>query len=120
MPVTSFIDDPADGLGVETQTNGAMVNMNGTLFFAGNDGVHGVQIWKSDGTAAGTVMLTDTNPTTAGLNASDLTEVNGTLFFIASDPLHGTQLWKSDGTGTGKFGSPISTRREPDFLKSKI
>ena len=33
-----------------------------TLFFAANDGVHGTELWKSDGTEAGTVLVKDINP----------------------------------------------------------
>ena len=42
--------------------------MNGTLFFSANDGTNGNELWKSDGTAAGTVLVKDINP---GGNASD-------------------------------------------------
>src|SRR5262249_25534352 len=38
---------------------GELTAVNGTLFFTANDGVHGQELWKSDGTAAGTVMVKD-------------------------------------------------------------
>ena len=40
----------------------SLTNVNGTLFFAANDGTHGDELWKSDGTAAGTVLVKDINP----------------------------------------------------------
>jgi len=33
------------------------------VFFAANDGITGFELWKSDGTAAGTVLVKDINPT---------------------------------------------------------
>ena len=39
-----------------------LTNVNGTLFFTANDGTHGHELWKSDGTAAGTVLVKDIIP----------------------------------------------------------
>ncbi len=75
--------------------------LNGTLFFKGNDGTTGNELWKSDGTAAGTVIVKDIVPGTIGSEPQELTEVNGTLFFVANDDLHGWEVWKSDGTAEG-------------------
>ena len=35
-----------------------------TLFFTANDGIHGPELWKSDGTEAGTVLVKNINPKT--------------------------------------------------------
>lgn len=77
-----------------------LTDVNGTLFFTSTD-EHGTELWKSNGTPSGTVMVKDIY---AGANDSDpkyLTDVNGVLFFIANDGVHGNELWKSDGTEGG-------------------
>src|SRR6185369_9240828 len=86
---------------------GPFVNVNGVLYFAADDGVHGRELWKTDGTAPGTVLVKDIYPGSDsngnGLwsNPSNLTSVNGNLYFVAYDGVHGTELWKSDGTPGG-------------------
>ena len=79
-----------------------LTNVNGTLFFAADDGTHGGELWKSDGTAAGTVAGQGHQPGQRQLRLPyNLTNVNGTLFFAADDGTHGSELWKSDGTAAG-------------------
>ena len=60
-----------------------------------------MELWKSDGTAAGTVLVKDILGGSSGSFPSYLTNVNGTLFFGANDGSHGNELWKSDGTAAG-------------------
>jgi ELWxxDGT repeat protein len=79
-----------------------LTNVNGTLFFAADDGASGTELWKStDGTAAGTNRVEDINPTAlVSSNPDDLTNVNGTLLFRASDgAANGEEPWKSAGPG---------------------
>lgn len=76
-------------------------NINGVLYFRPDDGIHGDELWKSNGTAAGTVLVKDINPGAAGSELQEFTNVNGVLYFRANDGVHGTELWKSDGTAAG-------------------
>src|SRR5262249_36818953 len=78
-----------------------LTNVNGTLFFTASDGVHGRELWKSDGTEAGTVLVKDVKPGYTSSYPSDLTAVNGTLFFSASDAVHGLELWKCPAPPAG-------------------
>jgi ELWxxDGT repeat protein len=39
-------------------------NAGGILIFTASDGVHGEELWRSDGTASGTRMVKDTDPGT--------------------------------------------------------
>ena len=80
---------------------GVVASVNGTLFFQANDGSSGEELWKSDGTSAGTVMVKDIANGGSSF-PRELTNVNGTLFFRASDGIaNGPELWKSDGTTAG-------------------
>jgi ELWxxDGT repeat protein len=85
----------------------ALTNVNGTLYFTADDRIHGRELWKSDGAAAGTVMVKDLAPGKASSIVQFLTQVDNTLFFVVL----GTQsegaatekpaLWKSDGSEEG-------------------
>ncbi len=75
--------------------------VNGTLFFRANDGTNGTELWKSNGTEAGTIIVKDINPGSGASVPEHLTDVNGTLFFQAGDSTNGFELWKSDGSEAG-------------------
>ena len=60
-----------------------------------------MELWKSDGTTAGTVLVKDINPGSASSSIGYLTPVGNTLYFVASNGTQGVELWKSDGTTAG-------------------
>jgi ELWxxDGT repeat protein len=81
-----------------------LTNVNGTLYFVANDGVHGYELWKSRGTAASTVLVKDINPEgspPSTIYYNNLTNVNGRLLFVVDDGTNGLELWTSDGTEGG-------------------
>jgi len=78
----------------------------GQFFFAATDGVHGRELWKSDGTASGTVMVKDINPGIADAfvgQTGAFTRACNKLLFVAVDGVHGRELWVTDGTEQGTF-----------------
>ncbi len=99
-----------------------LTNVNGTLFFPANDGTHGFELWKSDGTSGGTSMVEDIRPGAPGSSPSNLTNFKGTLLFSANDGTHGYEMWKSNGASSGTMmvadlnpGSPSSIRRPEKY-----
>jgi ELWxxDGT repeat protein len=112
-----------------------LTDVNGTLFFVADDGVHGGELWVSDGTLAGTHLVQDINPLITcdslgsnpgsgshpcGSKPEHLANVNGTLYFAANDGTHGHELWRSDGTPEGtvlvKDIMPGSSSADPAYM----
>ena len=54
--------------------------LNGDALFVANDGVSGRELWKTDGTTGGTVLL---------------------VYFRAKDGVSSAELWKTNGTAAG-------------------
>lgn len=84
-------------------------NAEGTMYIitraTNGVGLGNYQLWKSDGTVAGTVMVKDslyTNSTSG--NVKFCVHVGSTLYFTitpSGGPSVTTQLWKTDGTEAG-------------------
>lgn len=73
----------------------------GQLFMAADEsGTFDDELWKSDGTDAGTQLVKDINLIGAG-RPIHITEFNGNIYFSATDSSGSHQLWKSDGTASG-------------------
>ena len=60
--------------------------------------MHGQELWRTDGTTAGTQLVMDIY---TGFNSSSpqgFTVFDGWLYFAAEDAAHGQELWRTDGT----------------------
>ena len=75
---------------------------SGKWFFTADDGTTGRELWVTDGTPAGTMLLKDIYPgTTSGLNNFQSRVVGNLLYFVADDGFSGAELWVSNGTPAG-------------------
>ncbi|HRI60692.1 MAG TPA: T9SS type A sorting domain-containing protein [Saprospiraceae bacterium] len=75
---------------------------NNILYFSANDGVNGKELWKSNGTTAGTVMVADIFPGEDGSEPTGLTGLGGSIvLFTADNGTSGFELWKTNGTAAG-------------------
>ena len=92
---------PGSGSGVSQSSDKQIVTINGIAYFKGTDQTHGTELWKSDGTEAGTVLVKDIYSGNGSSDPHNLTAFNGKLIFYAYDPQVGYCLFKSDGTEAG-------------------
>jgi ELWxxDGT repeat protein len=88
-----------------------MAAMNGHVYFTVypsdspyNGEVSTGELWRTDGTVAGTVMVRDlspVDPTDVTATGAQFITVGGTLYFAANNGANGYELYRSDGTKTG-------------------
>ncbi len=71
------------------------------MYFNGYDAASGAELWVTDGTAAGTMLVKDIYPGTNSGNPLGFCKVGSTTCFVARDAANGYQLWKTDGTSAG-------------------
>ena len=67
------------------------------LCFRADDGLHGRELWVTDGTTQGTFMLGDLNPASAHAHPRYFAQVGSVLVFSANDGTHGEELWATIG-----------------------
>src|SRR3954467_8291359 len=89
VPSATLVADIVPGMGSSSPEN--LTSINGALYFNANRSA-----WKSDGTAAGTVLLHEFP--VSPQEPTVFVAVNGTVLFNSSI---GGGLWRTDGTAAG-------------------
>ncbi|MGB7160147.1 MAG: hypothetical protein WBD40_18920, partial [Tepidisphaeraceae bacterium] len=85
------------------------VIVDGTAYFFADNGQSGRELWRSDGTAAGTALVKDLTPGAGGTKLIAMFEVGGraVIVTIADQVIEGGYaranyiVWSSDGTAEG-------------------
>lgn len=91
----------ASGLGTGNETQWSLRPLGNQLLFAADDGA-GDELWRTDGTQAGTAIVTSIagGPASA-LISMQATTAGGRVLFAATSPVTGRDLWSTDGTFAG-------------------
>jgi ELWxxDGT repeat protein len=103
VPVKEFPAGPGDAFSSSLRE---LTVAGSQLFFFVPTAEYGLELWKSDGTAAGTALVKDLTPGSADSSLSGLTAAGAGVYFFRSfsetetTPAR-TELWKSNGTAAG-------------------
>ena len=108
-PYRWWLTDPSTTTATQVSGIEARVTQAGTahkrggyVYFAGYTPQERTELWRTDGTAAGTTLVKDINPAANGSSVpGGMVVYAGDLFFGASDGERGYELWRSDGTAAG-------------------
>jgi trimeric autotransporter adhesin len=79
------------------------IRIGNIAFFAAIDDANGIELWRTDGTTAGTYLVKDAS-TAVGLNGyapQNFTQMGNEIYYKYKDDSNGIELWKSDGTVAG-------------------
>src|SRR5205085_11949798 len=80
-----------------------------SVLFRPADAAHGSELWKTNGTPEGTVLVKDVwpgPPSAEHYVDGTAVTVNGVAYFAANTGINDRELWRSDGTegGTRRVG----------------
>jgi ELWxxDGT repeat protein len=79
----------------------SFLSMGDYALFVATDATHGRELWRTDGTAAGTYLVKDIQPGPATSDVLQLTRLGEVAFFTATTAEQGRELWRTDGTAAG-------------------
>ena len=99
---TALVADLMPGSQSGNISGNTLTAFNGGVVFRRVDGgTNGSELWRSDGTAAGTLIVKDINPGASHAVPAGLSVMGSYVYFSANDGIVGTELWRSDGTAAG-------------------
>lgn len=78
-----------------------LIIYRGRVFFSAQEQTHGIELWVTDGTTAGTHLFKDIFPGPPSSNPSEFTIVRGRLFFQANNGAGGEELFETNGRPRG-------------------
>ncbi len=70
-----------------------LTSIDGRLLFAADDGIHGLELWESDGSVAGARLLQDIQPGPLPSSPHSFTAAGARVYFAAGTEEEGVELW---------------------------
>ena len=96
---------------------------NNLLFFTAEDSIHGRELWRTDGTEQGTILIKDLLPGTNSSVPQYFLSLNNKLYFTTNSQSQNNKydLWESDGTEQGtNMVSPNLLTHIYSFANNKL
>jgi ELWxxDGT repeat protein len=111
---------PAVKFGVNIKKNGKFVSVGKWTYFLASTADTGTELWRTDGTTAGTVRVTDLRPGPLNSSIRDVEPFGNKLFFVSYTPATGAEPFIHDpvafttvpldivaGTGSSQPQNPV-------------
>ncbi|RFS16638.1 3-coathanger stack domain-containing protein [Emticicia sp. C21] len=77
--------------------NDQLAVVGDTYYFTAYDALNGFELWKSNGTPIGTMMVKNINQSVTSSAPAQFVAFNDEVYFTADDIKHGREIWKTDG-----------------------
>lgn len=105
--LTDVNTNTGNGMPIGTGGQCFIAALGGNVFFAGDDGTTGIQLYKYNTTSGAVSLVYKVNPNNHS-NANNFMVMNNKLYFSADDGVHGNELWMYDGTGNPYLAADIN------------
>jgi ELWxxDGT repeat protein len=96
--VKEFIAGPGGGLSL---IENRFISFDSVVLFGATDNVIGSELWKTDGTPGGTVLVKDIRPGSSGSQPNPIARIGNKVIMLATTAAEGRELWVTDGTAAG-------------------
>ncbi len=93
-----FITGSAGGVSL---VENRFISMGSYVLFGATDNVIGSELWRTDGTLAGTTLVKDIRPGSTGSLPNPIARIDNKAILLATTAAEGRELWVSDGTAAG-------------------
>jgi ELWxxDGT repeat protein len=121
---TRLVKDFCPGCPLFSRTTywvGGMIPFGDAVYFSGGEPATGVELWRTDGTTAGTLLVKDIQPGPGSSGPTYPVAWRGRLYFTANDGIHGAEVWQTDGTEAGTtLLRDVLPGREPSRPYSEV
>ena len=96
-----YLVDEASSSVLNSNAPTCITPLGSSVLYAATESTHGNELWRSDGTLAGTVLVKDINSGTSDSSPASLKCMGAYVYMAAYEPTHGCELWRSDGSTAG-------------------